>query len=145
MNNGDLCLGPPHCNDTEGTLLVCYNNNWGYVCDDGWNDKAALVVCRNLGFPFGGEYVGLLMMYTYTILPIIYCTEFIRPIKPCPMFDDMERDILLDNVECYGNESTLLNGCHHSLVGTHDCNLRESVKIKCSKFTHTFTILVMGL
>eukprot|EP00731_Ephydatia_muelleri_P031793 Em0023g300a len=112
--NGYSCL----CNDgqmkllngssrSEGTVQVCYNNSYGTVCDDKWNELDAMVVCRALN-----------LNYTSVV-----------PLRKA-YFGPGSGSILLDNVLCYGNEPSLLM-CRHNPIGVHDCLHSEDAGVRC--------------
>ena len=47
--NGDIRL-VGGTNELEGRVEVCYDNQWGTVCDNSWGTAEANVACGQLGF-----------------------------------------------------------------------------------------------
>ena len=89
-------------------MEVYYNYRWGTVCDDGWDDTDAGVVCRQLGFGSSGTAIG------------------------SAGFGQGSGSIWLDSITCTGNESALFN-CGHLGVGiTRNCHHYEDAGVRCS-------------
>ena len=42
--------------NNEGTIEICLDNLWGLITDAGWDNKDAMVICRQLNFPIEGMY-----------------------------------------------------------------------------------------
>ncbi|GAB1608450.1 in malignant brain tumors 1 neurotrypsin-like, partial [Argonauta hians] len=89
----------------KGRVEVYHNGEWGTICDDGWSNKAAIVVCKSLGFRNGKAIVGRKTA-------------------------DGSGKIWLDEVKCSGAEKTLLD-CNHDPWGQTDCKHDEDAGIEC--------------
>ncbi|XP_022110198.1 deleted in malignant brain tumors 1 protein-like [Acanthaster planci] len=96
---------------SEGRVEVYYQGDWGTVCDDVWDISDAIVVCRQLGFPGA-----------------------VRAVSAAAEFSVGDGPILLDNVECTGDENTLAD-CSHGGWTVHNCGHSEDAGVVCSTTT----------
>ncbi|KAJ8339763.1 hypothetical protein SKAU_G00343960 [Synaphobranchus kaupii] len=92
---------------TEGRVEIYVRGQWGTICDDGWTDRDADVVCRQLG------YTGLSKARTMAY------------------FGEGEGPIHVDNVKCTGGERSLAD-CIKQPVGMHNCRHNEDAGVICN-------------
>ncbi|XP_071965623.1 uncharacterized protein [Antedon mediterranea] len=92
--------------DREGRVEIYHNGSWATVCDDRWDIRDAFVVCRQIGF-------------TDAVNATIRSS-----------FGRGEGEILYENCECRGDESSL-NECLHSAFYDHDCSHGEDAGVIC--------------
>lgn len=93
-------------NPREGRVELYLSGQWGTVCDDGWTDHDAEVVCRQLGY--SGLAKARVMAY----------------------FGEGTGPIHVDNVKCSGEEHSLAD-CIKQAPGTHNCRHSEDAGVIC--------------
>ncbi|RXN00328.1 Neurotrypsin [Acipenser ruthenus] len=94
-------------NKKEGRVEIYISGQWGTICDDGWTDRDADVVCRQLG------YKGLAKARTMAY------------------FGEGKGPIHIDNVKCTGNERSLAD-CIKQPIGMHNCRHSEDAGVICN-------------
>ena len=84
----------------EGRIEIFHNGTWGTICDHDWDLVDAKVACRMLGF-----------------------SGALRAVDNA-FYGRGNGSVWLDNVECTGNETSLLN-CRHRRIGRVDYSCRD--------------------
>ena len=147
----------------EGRVEICYNNQWGTVCDDLFGSPEARVVCRQLGYSTAGKYcrysrffffLGRLSLkaimqnilwlhgYSITWVTLHFFTTAGAAAFSYSRFGGGTGGIFLDNLGCLGTESRLLE-CSHPTTGFHNCDhygdagvrCQGRVYVRCTSFT----------
>nr|XP_055032246.1 neurotrypsin [Misgurnus anguillicaudatus] len=93
-------------NRKEGRVEVFLNGEWGGVCDHGWNDVNAAIVCRQLGF------------------------TGVAKTRPMGFYGAGKGTIHLTNVRCTGKES-FLGECPAKGQDTHVCKHGQDAGVMC--------------
>ena len=86
--------------------LIFWITSWQSVCDDSWDINDANVVCRQLG------YRGAVAAHSSAY------------------FGRGTGNILLDQVDCTGLETALID-CPHNGLHSHDCTHYEDAGVTC--------------
>ena len=94
-------------NKLEGRVEILYQGIWGTICDEGWDDIDANVVCRELGY-YNGTTT------TQAQLNVI------------------NDPVWLNQVVCLGNESKLSHCMHNGAGNVGNCSHMQDVGVQCN-------------
>ncbi|OWF37368.1 scavenger receptor cysteine-rich domain superfamily protein-like [Mizuhopecten yessoensis] len=92
-------------NHSAGRIEILYGGTWGTICDDGWDNPDAAVVCRQLGYS-GGQ------------------------VTVSAYFGEGSGTIWMDDVICSGNEC-MLSACNFPGWGVENCAHSEDAGVIC--------------
>ena len=70
IQNGELCLANG-VTKYEGRVEVYRNSEWTLLCNDGWDELDARVVCRQLNYIFTSIQVKSILLYFRISIVII--------------------------------------------------------------------------
>ncbi|XP_028253060.1 deleted in malignant brain tumors 1 protein-like isoform X2 [Parambassis ranga] len=107
------CAGNPPLRLVNGTdrcsgrVEILHDGQWGTVCDDEWDIRDAQVVCRSMD-----------------------CGTA-QTVKNGAFFGQGQGDIWLDDVNCLGNETSLIH-CERPSIGENNCGHSEDAGVICS-------------
>ena len=93
-------------NKFEGRVEILYQGIWGTICDDGWDDTDATVVCRELGF-LNGKAIGQ------------------------AQFRSGSGPVWLSQIGCYGNENNLSHCVHSGAGNVGICSHSQDAGVEC--------------
>ena len=93
-------------------MEICYNGVWGTVCDYGWDQVDANVVCRQLGYGQPGRIIS--QIHTWTLL--FSYTAIIND-----TFGVGEGPPLLFDITCDHTHSKLSQCVHPESIGLREC------------------------
>ena len=107
-------------------MEYCKDNAWGIVCDDGWDNYGAAVVCRQLGFSSSGKCIARDQLFI-----IIFITEITHvgaTTLPALTFRQGSGPIAFNYIRCAGTETTLMD-C--PTLRSRMCTQHEDAAIRC--------------
>ncbi|XP_077864207.1 scavenger receptor cysteine-rich domain superfamily protein-like, partial [Saccoglossus kowalevskii] len=91
----------------EGRVDVYHQGQWGTICDTNWDNRDAEVICRELGFPFGG---------------VAY---------PSAHYGQGSGQIWYENVQCDGTENSIIS-CPKATSGSTSCTHAQDASAACA-------------
>ena len=94
-------------NKLEGRVEIMHQGIWGTICDDGWDNIDATVVCRELGYLHGNA-------------------------TKQAQFGSGTDPVWLRQVNCSGSENKLSHCIHTGAGNVENCSHVQDVGVQCT-------------
>ena len=111
----------------EGRVEMCYRGQWGTICDNGWDNIDAQVVCRQIGVGANSRFFFLIMngqgILDITTDAVAFQGAFFGP---------GIGEIILKGIDCSGDEERLLD-CPTSDHESLNCTHARDAAVACSR------------
>lgn len=104
-------------NELEGRVEICFNRAWGTICDSGFGEAEADVVCRQIDSQFA------------------YAHGHSSPLRGAA-FGEGSGPIFIDNLGCSGQEAELSECPTLSMIGFHQCDHSLDAGVICNGQLH---------
>ena len=118
---------------------MCANNQWGTICDDHWDNNDAKVVCRMLNYYHFSKYI--YSIYYVIVILLLYISG--ATATSVAYFGRGSGSILLDDVQCTGNETSIFS-CSHNSIGSHNCDHSNDAGVVCfeGEYINSFLVFI---
>ena len=117
--------------DSEGRVEVCNQNQWGSVCDMGWDMNDGNVACRQAGFGSG-----MLIFSSYITVVPLTLSVFIRvasAVLSNAAFGEGTGPIWMSGLTCGTTELSLFSCTSATPIGSvpSSCRHADDAAVRC--------------
>ena len=127
-SSGDLRLVGGE-RESEGRVEICVGGFWGTVCDSGWDQREALVVCRQSGYGARGHHRKTIFFLTI-LCYICVCFTAGATYLTGAYYGEGSGPVL-SYLRCFTGRESNVSECNMGRVGAVNCHHGRDAAVRC--------------